>query len=616
MIKIIMKEMKQKILSNPIAFNVPAIKMYNRLEGRPVSENFDRSFRAEIRDPLWMLSRQWQMDEFQGEDAGSPAQAKITWDVEKLEKYKGFQSPVEPFDFNTPLEAKVEKRPVYLSVSGQKKSYNIRMLIGRQWMKLLEENGMGSLVPAYITKYPVSPVSAAPNSDAEIKAHPEIERRLQVFANRLLDGGDLFDAVSADILAVHREMGTATIPQSDFDTKAADLEKLASEFIAWYGKLFYTPDAKDQGAWDAQRLEYRFDCSSVAADGEKVYSAQEYYHGKLEWYNFESNGDHAGLGDAGVNPPDYGKSFSKTFIPAMVQLPGAPDSRWWAFEDNKVNFSDMDLGVTDLNKLLFVEFGLIFANDWFILPIGVETGDLIEVSKLSVTDVFGDTYDVPPANETLGDWDKWTMFSLQKTGLQTTGKKVMILPSVYKVQESEAFEKILFVRDEMSNLVWAIEKTIEGADGRPKNGDEAAREMKEYFQQYFPVGEAAPNPLSDLRYRVMSHVNENWIPFLPVNPKTTDREVKLQRGAALRFQNNAYAPVRPRTTLISEGLEKGNPYFINEEEISGEGIVLSQSYQRTRWTNGKVFNWLGVKKKIGRGEGQSGLVFDRLKPVK
>ena len=51
---------------------VPLLRGWNRLEGRPRTADFERSLRAEVRDPLWFLTRQWQFGEFQGEDAGSP----------------------------------------------------------------------------------------------------------------------------------------------------------------------------------------------------------------------------------------------------------------------------------------------------------------------------------------------------------------------------------------------------------------------------------------------------------------------------------------------------------------------------------------------------------------
>ena len=46
-----------------------SIRGWNRLEGRPRSADFERSLRAEVRDPLWFLTRQWQFGEFEGEDA-------------------------------------------------------------------------------------------------------------------------------------------------------------------------------------------------------------------------------------------------------------------------------------------------------------------------------------------------------------------------------------------------------------------------------------------------------------------------------------------------------------------------------------------------------------------
>jgi hypothetical protein len=64
--------------------------------------------------------------------------------------------------------------------------------------------------------------------------------------------------------------------------------------------------------------------------------------------------------------------------------------------------------------------------------------------------------------------------------------------------------------------------------------------------------------------------------------------------------------------LLQEGLKDRKAYFIHEEEIPRSGVIVEQSYQRTRWNNGKVFVWFGVRKTTGRGEGSSGLGFDRI----
>ena len=44
----------------------PTVGLWNRLEGRPRTTDFDRALRVEVRDPLWMLTRQWQLREFRG----------------------------------------------------------------------------------------------------------------------------------------------------------------------------------------------------------------------------------------------------------------------------------------------------------------------------------------------------------------------------------------------------------------------------------------------------------------------------------------------------------------------------------------------------------------------
>ena len=51
---------------------------------------------------------------------------------------------------------------------------------------------------------------------------------------------------------------------------------------------------------------------------------------------------------------------------------------------------------------------------------------------------------------------------------------------------------------------------------------------------------------------------------------------------------------------------------MHEEEVPRAGAVLSQRFQRTRWTDGRVSVWLRVLRQTGRGEGTSGLAFDEL----
>ena len=49
---------------------VPSITGITRLETQPTAINLQAGLAAPLADPLWMLARQWQFNEFQGEDAG------------------------------------------------------------------------------------------------------------------------------------------------------------------------------------------------------------------------------------------------------------------------------------------------------------------------------------------------------------------------------------------------------------------------------------------------------------------------------------------------------------------------------------------------------------------
>src|SRR4051812_18132724 len=90
----------------------PAITTWNRLEARPRSQNFDRALRGEVRDALWMLTKQWQMGEFSGHDAGSPVFARLLLGTTRITKYRPGAGSAQLIDSTTPLETKVERRPV------------------------------------------------------------------------------------------------------------------------------------------------------------------------------------------------------------------------------------------------------------------------------------------------------------------------------------------------------------------------------------------------------------------------------------------------------------------------------------------------------------------------
>lgn len=604
----------------------PGITFWNRLEGRPRADKFDRALRAEVRDPLWMLTRQWQMGEFRGDDAGSPIFSKVAIETTRLRKYQPAQGEAEPFNDAMPLEARVEQMPISFAQGGHEMSLDVRLLMGRQWLKLVQTIAPAPAVrDEFVAKYPIHAPDPTNPVDAPTCAHPEAWSNFAAAAGRRMDGAKLYFYLTGGT-GRHAYDGIAGLAGLEDET-----DLIAERFIKWFGRLFFQP-AKDS-AWVADRLEYQFACSAPKRQGEKVFVAEEYFHGHLDWYNFDIDPARAVLGEPTENPEPPGV-VTFTMLPTQVTFNGMPNTRWWTFEDSRTNFGEVKPDTTDLAKLLLIEFGLIYANDWFLMPFTLPAGAIANIRGIAVTNVFGERTWVEAAGSgDDDDWQRWAMFlmSIKGKGHEPADLSLMIPPAAQKVIESRPLEEVMLARDEMANMVWAIEKTIPLPTGEPKPGLEAAYETRTFFEHDLerqlgrPPRPVPPAEGAKIRYKVMSSVPENWIPMIPVHVAGDNRETQLQRAAMLRIiecDPNLHppppVPVRPRTTLMRQGLDQDvtTGYLVHEEEVPRAGVRVTESFQRTRWLNGRVFVWIGRRKQIGRGEGSSGLAFDRIVDVK
>src|SRR5215471_8746773 len=96
---------------------MPSNTQWARLEPLSRDAGMSDGLKAEVRDPLWLLARQWQIGEFTGHDAGSPTQASYRADYAPLTGYAATATPPAartPIDPGLPLEVHVEREPVSL----------------------------------------------------------------------------------------------------------------------------------------------------------------------------------------------------------------------------------------------------------------------------------------------------------------------------------------------------------------------------------------------------------------------------------------------------------------------------------------------------------------------
>ena len=209
-----------------------------------------------------------------------------------------------------------------------------------------------------------------------------------------------------------------------------------------------------------------------------------------------------------------------------------PDTRWWKFEDSKTSFGDVKPSTTDIAKLLLMEFGLVYANDWFIIPFELPVGSLATIEGLSVTNNFGEKFWIEAAGKgAANSWKKWNMFAMQNIdkGTARINTSIFLAPAAVKVHEGNPLEEVHLIRDEMANMVWGVETRVPSPVGYGKRGGEAGLQLRKYHEDRINNGlyQDPPPYKANISYLAMTSVPENWIPFIPVHKKDDNRETQL-----------------------------------------------------------------------------------------
>ena len=632
-------------------------RSWNRLEPRPRKTEFDSVLRAEIHDAIWMLTRQWQFGEFQGEDTGSAVFAKVQIETTRVTSYLNRHGTAVAYDDQKmPLETRVERMPVQYDL-------RFRTRAGQYWLKILKHHGdlynngnpsvtynHNTIKELFITLFGYSlPVVDAENDSTALKiargrilSDRQLHQAITALSGRSTDGVSWYESLKAGGSPV--KLPKALTDHADFNGAFSSfMLNAASDFIRWFELSHEHPDTDTDNRWSPPNLEYAFSCSMPNKGNvpNTILSAKEYYQGHLDWYafNLELNDEGKGLGT--VNPDEKDKTINTevlTIIPSEAMFGGMPNSRWWEFEDGSTDLGNITAETTNIAKILLAEFALMFSNDWFVIPYTVPAGSVSEVKAIIVTDNFGERTLVEPAGQgDSNDWTSWTMFNMSKTSSSEglSGKidpRIYIPPVVSKSQESKALESVELVRDEMANMVWGVESTIPVLLGGGRDGHAAAQNLSNWFKDLERDSELPVEPIPDgvkLKYNVGNTVPENWIPFLPVHLPGQNRAIQLQRASMPRWFGNEFTQVRPRTSILREGMKENpatqkelyvnpsdeiqtKPYFVFEEEATRSGVIIESAWQRTRWYNGKTICWFGRKKKVARGESASGLAFDRI----
>jgi hypothetical protein len=571
-------------------YREPAITAYNRLEARPRAHDFTRSLRAEVRDALWMITRQWQLGELAGDDAASPVDARLLTRKLTVDRVKLGTAPARAYDDSMPLEAAVEAERVPFT-------HALRVQVAQYFLRLHTP----ALRTKYLTRYRAA-YPLAQNAESAFLGQVDGLNLYLATRRQMFDGEGLLASIRGGTLA-----NDVTIDGGD----AATIQGYATSLVAWMTRQYVQPAPGAAPVWDDARLGYNASIAAPtggAGNAQITLVAPRYPGGHLDWSSFEVDPDAAAIAiadTAHVAPSPTEELMS--FLPVAASFKGMPNPRFWEMEEGQVNFGALEAQTTDQLLLVFAELGLVYGNDWFVIPYKLPANTLCEVLGLVVTDVFGERTLIGAADD--GDanaWQRWSLFNLSNVGDVGSYNRQFFLPSAAgAVLESDPLERVQFVRDEMANMVWAVEEVIPDATGRGINGYDAADK----------TGVIAP-PLTatpaSIRYVLGTTVPENWIPFLPVQRPGTAQDIAFQRAAMPQMGVPPHDVVRAKGVLLNGPTA---PWFINEEEIPYAGTAVTRSYQRARWYDGRTYLWIGRRRETGRGAGSSNLRFDQIEPT-
>jgi hypothetical protein len=568
---------------------MPSITTWSRLEPNVRGTSQKETLQARIYDPLWLLARQWQLGEFQGEDNGTPVSARLRAECAELTRYASQIGAAQAVRFDPkklPLETFVERERVHPE-PGALERLRVSVEAGQQFLRVLARAPFGTKYHSgFIAAFPLPARSAALAADVDSEAL----RFLDVTSGRVPDG-----------VRLYAELKTNPLPSEPIIEQPTDSSAFAearAAFIRWYDALFSEP-AEQPEAWSAQRMEYAFSVEAPTTPPRVLTS--EYYEGDLDWYDFDVKmGETIGAGgdqQPGVNP----LPLTSTTIPAPATYRGMPAARWWEFEDASVDFGAVDAEPDDLARMLLVDFAVTYGNDWFVIPVELPVGSICKINSLVITDTFGVRTAIPSIDRSAHPASNhWRMF--RNTGNADTPTNLFLAPTLKRTMEGTPLDEVLFLRDEMANLAWAVERIAEGVSGRPLNRreDDLARQRR--------TEPASPAPSNDdaLRWRLSTEVPGYWIPLIPVQIQPGQKAIRFRRGATLRQDGS----LKPQLALSQILKPSAGPLDIFEEEIPREGARVTRCYQYARWFDNSPVLWIGRRKTVGRGEGSSGLRFD------
>ncbi len=564
-----------------------------RLEPRVSDPSLAPGVVAAVEDPLWLLGRQWQLGEFDGEDAGTPTGVEVY----------GTYNPIERLLLG-PASAQNKSRAVDYDAADAPLEY----LVARE--RAPDPEATVALAVDIAARVAAElQAGAAPKATLEaLRADyafdgtklrktlegcgPAEAARLELLAIRLFDG-------VAFALAARQDFGAATsgwpaAAKAAIKLLLADVE--ASVDLELVRKAI--ADSAEPVSWNGERLESEFAIGANGSAGEVVLRAPDWDGETLDWWAFDASTE-TKLGAATAPKPLSGPgSKPLTRLPARLGFSGAPALRYWEFEDAAVNLVAATAAPHESPLMAVLQFAFVFGGDWSSVPIELPVGSRAVIDSVVVTDSFGVRVLLGHAGIDPGKpADQLTRLWFNSGDASGA---FMIPPCLGPRLDGEPLEEVALLRDEQANLAWALELRTADAAGHPVAWTALAPPPPEPP----PSKPEFPPDRPTLRYRLSSDVPLHWFPMVPEADSPGGRLARYRVGVLP--SGGTEPPQLPRSLLLRELAGVG----LAEQELLRDGRRFERRPSYARWSDGGTLNWVARRTRGGTGEGSSGLAYD------
>ena len=554
---------------------------WNRLEPSARDPDLSAALSSRLADPLWLLARQWQSGELDGTDGGRAVAVRVATETTALAAWRPGEDSAQAGQRYDPAAAALESRVEadHGAAGGWEAA-----VAGRRFVAQLGIAGQAAHAAAFAQRWQL-PAAAGPGDAAGT-------RLLGLLGHGLPDGAAMARDLRAALGADGQGAWPADAPDVGGDLTA--VREVVLAYLAWWERR-HPPEAAGGDAWVAARQRYAL-AVATASDPQIVLAADDHRGGTLDWTAFSAVPGGTLKPPPGTSSPPL--STVRTVLPAPVMFRGAPAARWWEIEDGTVALARVDAAADELTKLLFLEFTLIYGNDFFIVPLPLPVGSYTTISSLVVTDGFGVRTLVDSTETVDGAGATWRLFATTNqapdgapgsAGFLEGRLLAAVSPGI---QGSEPVEDVRFLRDEQSALAWAVERRVGGVLGRGVDRAQLTHQQ------------AGPVPVADARadpaYALARTPPDWWYPLLPGQLGIRQISLSLSRVAhAGGLQDAPQGRVLADPNLV-----------LDEQTVPRSGLRVVSRVRMVRSADGSRAAWLGRDVGPGGGEGHSGLAFD------